>query len=102
MRKARVQGNAGTLLQYRFYPREAGTYNWTVQTVNAAFAGSTLTQGEAFTLTAEQLPTAIHTPHSSAALPAEHYSLQGLRVPASQPGIHIVRQGTSVKRVMVK
>ena len=59
IRKVNRLGRMGCRTEWTFLPTKPGTYSWGVQAVDAAYAGSTFTEGPAFTVTEEDLETSL-------------------------------------------
>ncbi|MBO7067600.1 MAG: family 43 glycosylhydrolase [Bacteroidaceae bacterium] len=54
VRKVNRMGRVGCQKTWQFFPLSPGTYKWGVQTVNAAFTGSTFTEGPEFSVSSEE------------------------------------------------
>jgi len=54
IRKVNRMGRVGCGQLWQFVPPTTGTYKWGVQTVDAAYTGSTFTEGPAFTISSEE------------------------------------------------
>ena len=59
IRKINALGRVGCRTEWTFRPSKPGTYTWGVQTVDAAYNGSTFTEGPQFTVTEEDIPDGI-------------------------------------------
>ncbi|MGN1245969.1 MAG: family 43 glycosylhydrolase [Muribaculaceae bacterium] len=98
VRKSQTMGNAGGNKLITFFPPKPGTYTWGVQTVNAAYRGSSFAIGNSFTFTDAGVA------HTAADIPAEvqHYGVNGVAIDASEPGVHIVRHsnGSYTKKLV--
>ena len=65
LRKANLPGRVGCRTEWAFRPTKPGTYTWGVQTVDAAYVGSTFTEGPQFTVTEEDIEDGIALPQNS-------------------------------------
>jgi hypothetical protein len=54
LRKVSRMGRVGCLKTWTYNPPSTGTYKWGVQTIDAAYTGSTFTEGPAFTISSEE------------------------------------------------
>ncbi|MCR4920573.1 MAG: family 43 glycosylhydrolase [Bacteroidaceae bacterium] len=98
VRKVNRKGRVGCMKQWTFHPSSPGTYSWGVQTVDAAYNGSTFTAGPAFTI---NTPTSIHSPvQREASCATEIYSLKGILHAVPQHGINILRTAEGIRKVM--
>lgn len=100
-RKAGRMGRVGSVCQWTFHPTAPGTYTWGVQTVNAAYEGSTFTIGPAFSIedvTDIRRPSAEEdTSHDE----AEIYSAEGIRRAAPNRGLNIIRSKQTTQKVVM-
>ena len=97
VRKSQTVGNAGGNKSITFFPPKSDTYTWGVQTVNAAYHGSTFAVGDSFTFEDSGV-SHITTDDASG---EQHFSVMGLPIDAREPGIHIVKKnGRYVKQVV--
>ena len=58
-RKVNAMGRVGCRTEWTFCPTKPGTYTWGVQTINAAYEGSTFTEGPQFTVAEDDISDAI-------------------------------------------
>lgn len=87
VRKTNTFGNAGCNTTVRFAPRLSGQFTWGVQTVNAAYLGSTFATGDAFAFEY----SSVETVGTDNAEELQHYNIMGQPVDANEKGLHIVR-----------
>ena len=87
VRKTNTFGNAGCNTTVRFAPRQSGQFTWGVQTVNAAYLGSTFATGDAFAFEY----SSVETVGTDNAEELQHYNIMGQPVDAKEKGLHIVR-----------
>ena len=87
IRKANLMGRIGTRTEWTFRPTEPGTYTWGVQTIDAAYTGSTFTEGPSFTVTEEDGLTAISSEREGE---QAVYNIGGQRMPKQGRGINVV------------
>ena len=100
VRKINRMGRVGSIRRWFFHPMASGTYHWGVQTVDAAYNGSTFTAGPAFTFSSE--PTSVHSPASQSSFQSsEVYSPDGIRHATPQRGINILRTKDGIKKVLI-
>ena len=102
LRKQNRMGRVGSIHSWTFHPTAPGSYSWGVQTVNAAYNGSTFTQGPDFTVTSN--PTGIRQPvakDDTALGTTEIFSPAGIQYSTSRHGLNILRRGTSTRKVML-
>lgn len=92
IRKVNRMGRV-TTPHWEFHPQQPGTYTWGVQTVDAAYNGSTFTAGPAFQIDGSTAVSAVRPADISA--PA--YDLSGRRADETTRGI-IIRQGRKVQQ----
>ena len=97
IRKANLPGRVGCRTEWTFRPTKPGTYTWGVQTVDAAYNGSTFTEGPQFTVTEEDIADGIASPEvkdfNSPLLEegiGEAYNLAGQRLSKPQKGVNII------------
>ena len=93
MRKVNALGRVGCLTQWTFYPAKPGTYSWGVQTIDAAYNGSTFTEGPQFTVTEEDINDAIVEIQNSKFKiqnDGTAFNLAGQRLSKIQKGVNIV------------
>ena len=88
IRKVNRHGRVGCRTEWTFRPTKPGTYTWGVQTIDATYTGSVFTQGPQFSVTEEDLTTAISTP-SAKEEEKTVYNLSGQMVGQPRPGINI-------------
>ncbi len=114
IRKANLLGRVGCRTQWTFCPTQAGNYTWGVQTVDAAFCGSTFAEGPQFTVTEEDIALALNDPKvpelfkdlkdtkdlKDPNAPEEFYSLSGQRLSGQQRGIHIVNNHSKPFKIL--
>ena len=97
-RKVNRLGRIGCRTQWDFRPTAPGTYSWSVQTVDATFTGSTFTSGGTFTVTEQDIGSAIGSPCASGSPAAVRwYNLSGQRVGAPQHGLTIMQQAGTAR-----
>ncbi len=87
IRKANLMGRIGTRTEWTFRPTEPGTYTWGVQTIDAAYTGSSFTEGPSFTVTEEDGLTAISSEREGE---QAVYNISGQRMPKQGRGINVV------------
>ena len=89
-------GRVGTNTEWKFCPTKPGTYSWGVQTVDAAYTGSTFTEGPQFTVTEEDIANDLI--HLKAVKDDKDfiYNPAGQRLSKKQRGINI----TSNRKVL--
>jgi len=97
-RKVNRMGRVGSIHRWVFHPQAPGTYSWGVQTVDAAYNGSTFTTGPSFTI---GNPTSIQASSVHSAGDAAVYSIEGIRYAAPRRGLNIFRQGQTMRKVMM-
>ena len=93
MRKVNALGRVGCLTQWTFCPAKPGTYSWGVQTIDAAYNGSTFTEGPQFTVTEEDINDAIVEIQNSKFKiqnDGTAFNLAGQRLSKIQKGVNIV------------
>ena len=96
IRKANLLGRVGTRAEWTFYPTKAGTYSWGVQTVDAAYNGSTFTEGPQFTVTEEDIETSLNQLQDSKLKSQNNiFNLAGQRLSKARKGVNI-RQGKKI------
>ena len=88
IRKANRLGRVGCMTEWTFRPAKPGTYTWGVQTIDAAYNGSTFAEGAQFTVTDEDIANAIVAPQGKAGK-KEIYNLAGQRLSKTQKGVNI-------------
>ena len=96
VRKANCKGRAGSACQWEFRPAKPGTYTWAVQTVDAAYTGSTFTLGEPFHID-DNKGTAITAPQADTDTDII-YGVDGRRIQGKAKGIYIIK-GKGQKRI---
>ena len=96
VRKANCKGRAGSACQWEFRPAKPGTYTWGVQTVDAAYTGSTFTLGEPFHID-DNKSTAITAPQADTETDII-YGVDGRRIQGKAKGIYIIK-GKGKKRI---
>ena len=87
VRMANTFGNAFGNKSVRFFPKKSGKFSWGVQTVNAAYDGSTFAIGDDF----EFEYSGIDKVSADAPTATRHYNIMGQPVSPDQQGLHIVR-----------
>ena len=96
IRKANLLGRVGTRTEWTFYPTKAGTYSWGVQTVDAAYNGSSFTEGPQFTVTEEDIASGLKAAPSQLSRGEESvFNLAGQHLPKVRKGVNI-RQGKKI------
>ena len=86
-------GRVGCRTEWTFCPTKPGTYTWGVQTINAAYNGSTFTEGPQFTVTEEDISDGIADVKSEKLKVKNHiYSIAGQRLLKEQKGVNIVNK----------
>ena len=92
-RKVNRLGRVGCLTEWTFCPTKPGTYSWGVQTIDAAYTGSTFTEGPQFTVTEEDIETSLNQIHNSQPnIPNSIYNLAGQHLNKVQKGnINIIK-----------
>lgn len=88
IRKVNRLGRVGCMTEWTFRPAKPGTYTWGVQTIDAAYNGSTFSEGAQFTVTDEDIANAIVAPQGKAGK-KEIYNLAGQRLSKTQKGVNI-------------
>lgn len=88
IRKVNRLGRVGCMTEWTFRPAKPGTYTWGVQTIDAAYNGSTFAEGAQFTVTDEDIANAIVAPQGKAGK-KEIYNLAGQRLSKTQKGVNI-------------
>ena len=96
IRKVNRMGRVGSIHQWTFHPVMPGTYTWGVQTVDAAYNGSTFTIGPSFVFND---PTSIDSPFEVTRERAI-YSPEGILRSKPQPGINIISMKEGVRKVL--
>ena len=96
IRKANLLGRIGCRTEWTFLPTKAGTYTWGVQTINAAYNGSTFTEGPQFTVTEEDIASGIkdinaHKDNKDSKGVKGIYNLSGQRLSKVQRGVNVVK-----------
>ena len=94
IRKINRMGRVGSICEWTFHPTTPGTYAWGVQTVDAAYNGSTFTTGPSFLW---DEGTGIASPLEGTKEQAI-YSLEGILRSEPQRGVNIIRG----KKVVIK
>lgn len=96
--KSMTTGNAGGNTSIIFFPPKPDTYTWGVQMINAAYHGSAFTSGNSFTFEG----AGVGEIAANHATEGQHYGVNGLKVDAREPGLHIVRQsdGSHTKKLV--
>lgn len=99
VRKVNRKGRVGSILRWEYRPLAKGRYTWGVQTVDAAYTGSTFTEGPEFTVdnVADGITSAPGTDNGSA---SAIYGIDGKAASRAQRGVHIVKDKDSVKKVL--
>ena len=107
IRKANLLGRVGTRTEWPFLPAKPGTYSWGVQTVDAAYNGSTFTEGPTFTVTEEEIITSI----DKGQLTIDKYdykqsptlfNLLGQRQSKRNKGINIIKTNSKTLKTLQK
>ena len=91
IRKVNALGRVGCRTEWTFYPTKPGTYTWGVQTVDAAYNGSTFTEGPQFTITEEDMASNIKDLKGLKDL-KEIFNLAGQRLSKAQKGVNIINK----------
>ncbi len=98
IRKVNRMGRVSCTKQWTFHPTAPGTYTWGVQTVNAAYNGSTFTAGPAFTISDL---TGIHSPtHQHTTGPSAIYSPEGILRAKPQRGLNILCTPEGTRKII--
>lgn len=87
IRKINRQGRVGCNLCWTFHPSATGTYQWGVQAIDAAYNGSTFTQGPSFTV--EEPDADGLTPEQASRRNTMQYDLLGRKTTSQAHGLHI-------------
>ena len=95
LRKVNRMGRVGCQKTWTFVPPVTGTYKWGVQTIDAAYTGSTFTEGPEFTVSSEE-DGINNIEHST--LNIEHsinavYDLSGRKVTKPIPHLIYIKEG---------
>ena len=95
LRKVNRMGRVGCQKTWTFVPPVTGTYKWGVQTIDAAYTGSTFTEGPEFTVSSEE-DGINNIEHST--LNIEHsinavYDLSGRKVTRPIPHLIYIKEG---------
>ncbi|MBO7119374.1 MAG: family 43 glycosylhydrolase [Bacteroidaceae bacterium] len=90
IRMANRLGRVGTRTEWTFFPPKPGTYTWGVQCINAAYTGSTFTEGPQFTVTEEDIASNLTPPSYQEEGVARWYNLAGQRLSEPRRGINII------------
>ena len=101
VRKLNRMGRVGCLRSWTFHPRQPGTYTWGVQMVDAQYTGSRFTEGPAFTVTPEDLQTAIHHVTAPTAT-LRCYTATGQVLDRPHRGINILHDGSQSRKILVR
>lgn len=98
IRKVNNLGRVGCRTEWTFFPTKPGTYTWGVQTIDAAYNGSTFTEGPQFTVTEEEIGTSISEIDNIQCLRRNDvYNLAGQRLSKAQRGhVNIVNKKTTL------
>ena len=89
IRKVNSLGRVGCRTEWTFFPKKAGTYTWGVQTIDAAYNGSTFTEGPQFSITENEIVTGLQEMHNvQGTIHDEVYNLAGQRLDNSQCTMH--------------
>ena len=99
IRKANLLGRVGTRTEWTFCPATPGTYTWGVQTVDAAFNGSSFTEGPQFTVTEEDIALGLKDlkDPKDPEDPGDFFNLSGQRLTRPGKGINI-EKGVKILR----
>ena len=81
LRKVNRMGRVGCLQTWAFVPPVTGTYKWGVQTIDAAYRGSTFAEGPQFTVSSEE--DGIQSVDNGQLTVDSYYDLSGRRVAKS-------------------
>ena len=100
VRKLNRTGRAGSTGAWTFCPTTAGTYHWGVQTVDAAYNGSTFTAGPAFTVAETDLADAIETPRFVSTDATRYYTPGGVGLPTARRGLNIIQDRNGTRKVI--
>ena len=110
IRKANLLGRVGTRTEWLFHPSKPGTYTWGVQTIDAAYTGSTFTEGTPFTVTEQDIASLIKDIKDSKDLkdpkdlkgPNGIYNLAGQRLSERHQGINIIKTNSKTLKTLQK
>ena len=91
IRKANLLGRVGCMTEWTFHPTKPGTYSWGVQTIDAAYTGSTFTEGPQFTISEEEIASLTST-LSQGEGTSSVYNLVGQRLSKAQRGVNVVNK----------
>ena len=92
IRKVNNLGRVGCCTAWTYHPTKPGTYSWGVQTIDAAYNGSTFTEGPQFTVTEEDIEDSlIPLSLSQRETGGTIYNIAGQRLSHPQKGVNIVR-----------
>ena len=91
IRKANLLGRVGCMTEWTFHPTKPGTYSWGVQTIDAAYTGSTFTEGPQFTISEEEIASLTPT-LSQGEGTSSVYNLVGQRLSKAQRGVNVVNK----------
>ena len=99
IRKINRMGRVGSICEWTFHPTSSGTYSWGVQTVDAAYNGSTFTAGPDFAFKGSGT-TGITSPLKETRKRGI-YSPEGILRSRLQRGINILRTSEGIRKVIV-
>ncbi len=103
LRKVLRPGNAYMDTEVTLYGLPDGTYEWGVQTVNAALRGSVFTKGGDIVIGSGVFNAISNVENNAPAGQPAYYNINGQRTSGLQHGINIVRKADgSVSKVLVK
>ena len=91
VRKVNRMGRVGCQNTWTFNPPTTGTYKWGVQTIDAAYTGSTFTEGPAFTITSQE--DGIESVNSRQATDDKCYDLSGRRTRPTPSRLIYIKDG---------
>lgn len=101
IRKVNRMGRVGCVRQWTFHPATPGIYHWGVQTVNAAYDGSTFTPGPDFTVTDAVGIQPVTAPQAGSGTDGQQvYSPSGMLQPQPRRGVNIIKNRQGVYKVM--
>ncbi len=97
IRKVNCKGRVGSIQEWVFHPTTPGTYSWGVQTVDAAYNGSTFTVGPSFVF--NDSGAGIDSPSEMKGERAV-YSPEGILRSEPQHGINIICTKEGIRKVL--
>jgi hypothetical protein len=99
IRKVNSLGRVGCITEWTFFPQKPGTYIWGVQAIDAAYNGSTFTEGPQFSVTAEEIATGLSEMRNvQGTIHNDVYNLAGQRLSKAQRGQIIIENKKTMLR----